>query len=229
MPVEDEKREPAGHRRHQEDPRANGRPEAPEPDPQSPIDRHGAERDRQELVEIESVRIETEEPPVHVHRKEEQRCQDLGFEPPEFRAVEEVPPGPAGDQVAEMIEIIIHPPEPENGVIEQPGRGGEDDGNAEIDPAGFEAFQRAHPTRAFISRPIPPPARRPSARPLKYRALISSVPRSSKEANPRRRSSASRSGGSKNVWNGSPAAATRAASASRACRRTGSSDSGGRA
>ena len=45
--------------------------------------------------------MEAEEPAVHVQGKKEQGRQNLGFEPPEFRAVEEIPPRPAVDQVTE--------------------------------------------------------------------------------------------------------------------------------
>src|SRR5262245_5288304 len=71
------------------------------------------------------MRISAEQPAVQVEREEQQRGEDLGREGLEHRAVEEVPEGALGQQVTEMVEVVVHPPEPEDRAVEQRRRPGE--------------------------------------------------------------------------------------------------------
>jgi len=74
------------------------------------------------VVDVEGVGSEPEQAPVHVQREEEQRGQDVPGKFPIGRGVEEVPEGAAGEQEAQVDEIVVRPPEPEGGAVEKPDR-----------------------------------------------------------------------------------------------------------
>jgi hypothetical protein len=74
------------------------------------------------VVEIEGTRNDSEQAPVQVQREEEKWGEELVGKLPESRGVEEVPEGPMGEEIAEMMEVVVRPPETEDGAVEQPCR-----------------------------------------------------------------------------------------------------------
>ncbi len=125
----EERHQRGDHRTDQENPRPHSRPEAGEPEPQNAVEHRRAEGESQEVMEIESARIEPENAPVKVERKVEQRSQDLASQPPKFCGIEEVPPGPAGEHVVQVVKVVVRPPEPEDRIVKEPGRRGERQGD----------------------------------------------------------------------------------------------------
>ena len=101
-------------------------------------------------MEVEGAWIEPEEPPIHVQREEEEGREDLGREIPEPRGVEEIPPGPVGQEVPQVVEVVMDPPEAEDRGVEQPGSRGERPGAPRFGPGdgGGGCYGSRRPARA---------------------------------------------------------------------------------